>query len=303
MIKKIIILYFIVCLFPAFVLAQDDAESPDPFVQSDFRVLLGDVLRPNGIFYYEGYLFTGCAGDWTVYRIDAETGDTETYIFGVKNIHDLYVEALGEQTVIWAADFQENRLVRMTREKGAETVYENLAAPWGLEPSPFDDRFYISQWQSDDIIRVNRTGDDIDVILQGLDDPSGMIVNSDALYIANNGNARRAVEWVELDEEGNALSDEPQALISGLSDVTNLVMGPDDKLYMAYALGTRGVVGRVDPAVCKSSGGCTNVDVELVVWTELSAPLAGLVVTPDMRLYVHTMFGSEIYWLDLLPQE
>jgi hypothetical protein len=88
-------------------------------------------------------------------------------------------------------------------------------------------------------------------------------------------------------------------LISGLQEVTNVVMGPDDYLYFAYALGSRGVVGRVDPEVCKENGGCTNTQVELVVWTELAAPLAGLIITPEMRLYVHTMFGTEIYWLDM----
>jgi hypothetical protein len=79
-------------------------------------------------------------------------------------------------------------------------------------------------------------------------------------------------------------------------------MGPDGRLYIAYSLGTRGIVGRIDPALCRDKGGCTNADVEIVLWSEIAAPLAGLTLSDDMRLYVHTMFGPEIYWVQL-PQE
>jgi hypothetical protein len=88
-------------------------------------------------------------------------------------------------------------------------------------------------------------------------------------------------------------------LVSGLQNPTNLVIGPDRWLYIAYSLGTRGIVGRVNPDICREKGGCTNLDVEIVLWSELAAPLAGLVITPDMRLFVHTMFGAEIYWVQL----
>jgi hypothetical protein len=88
-------------------------------------------------------------------------------------------------------------------------------------------------------------------------------------------------------------------LVSGLQNTTGLVLGPDGYLYFAYALGTRGVVGRVDPDVCRERGGCSNTDVEIVVFTELAAPLAGLTISPDMRLFVHTMFSPDIYWVQL----
>jgi hypothetical protein len=35
------------------------------------------------------------------------------------------------------------------------------------------------------------------------------------------------------------------------------------------------------------------------VYTELAAPLAGLTISPDMRLYVHSIFSPDVYWIDL----
>jgi hypothetical protein len=274
-------------------IAQDDSGDFEPFIQSDFKVLTGDVQRPNGIYWHDGFLYTGCAGDFTLYRLDANTGDTITYIFGIKNAHSLYVEA--DPLTVWAVDFQDNALVRIVERQGIEKVREGLAAPWGLAPSATDDTFFITEWESDNLINITRTGE-ISVVASNFEDPSGIIATEETLYVANNASARRAVEWLDITGEGSSA---PQPLVSGLQNVTNLVMGPDGKLYMAYALGTRGVVGRIDPDVCKEQGGCTNIDVELVVWTDLAAPLAGLVITPEMRLYVHTIYGTEIYWLDL----
>jgi glucose/arabinose dehydrogenase len=280
--------------------AQQDDGKMEPFLQSDFKVLTGDVQRPNGIYWYDGYLYTGCAGDYTLYRLHDETGETITYIYGVKNTHSLYVEMDEEkdEVVVWAADFQDNQLDRAAQSTGLVAVREGLAAPWGLTPSATDDTFFITEWQSDNLINISRDGKNIRVVASGFADPSGVVATEDRLYVANNASARRAVEWLDLTADASA---RPQALVSGLQNVTNLVMGPDGLLYIAYALGTRGVVGRVDPLACELGGGCTNVDVELVVWTELPAPLAGLVITPEMRLYVHTQYGSEIYWLDLPP--
>jgi hypothetical protein len=84
--------------------------------------------------------------------------------------------------------------------------------------------------------------------------------------------------------------------VSGLQNTTGLQLASDGYLYFAYSLGTRGIVGRVDPLVCMENGGCTNEQVEIVVYTELQAPLAGLTITPDMRLFVHTMFSPDLYW-------
>ncbi|MEL7236828.1 MAG: hypothetical protein AAGK74_20155, partial [Chloroflexota bacterium] len=84
---------------------------------------------------------------------------------------------------------------------------------------------------------------------------------------------------------------------------TGLTMGPDGLLYVSYALGTRGVIGRVDPVMCRENGGCTNNEVEIVVYTDLAAPLAGLAISPDMRLYTHTIFSPDIYFADLGTDE
>jgi len=284
-------------LLPSLAVAQDDGKM-EPFLQSDLKVLLGDVQRPNGIFWHEGYLYTGCAGDWTIYRIDAETGDTITYMFGVKNAHSLYVETdASGGTDLWAADFQDSKFVVVNPgdERGLFPIKEGLAAPWGLTPSATDDTFFMSEWQSDNLVNITRDGN-ITLVASGFADPTGIVATETEIYIGNNASARRSVEWLDLSGEGDP---NPQPLVTGLQNVTNLIMAEDGYLYIAYALGTRGVVGRVDPEVCKENGGCSNVDVELVLWTELAAPLAGLTITPEMRLFVHTQFGTEIYWLDL----
>ena len=297
----IVLISLFVWLIPgpdALTFAQGDDEEFEPFIQSDFTILTGSVQRPNGMFWHDGYVYAGCAGDWTVYRLHETTGETITYQFGIRNTHSLYVESDEEGgTDLWAVDFQDNAFVSINRgsERGLLPVREGLAGPWGLAPSATDDTFFITEWGSDNIINITRDGD-ITVVASDFADPSGIVATEDTIYVANNDSARRSIEWLDISE---GASSQPQPLVSGLQNVTNVVMGPDDNLYFAYALGSRGVVGRVDPEVCKENGGCTNAEVELVVWTELAAPLAGLIITPEMRLYVHTMFGTEIYWLEL----
>ncbi len=76
-------------------------------------------------------------------------------------------------------------------------------------------------------------------------------------------------------------------------------MAADGLLYFSYSLGTRGVVGRVNPATCRENGGCSSEQVEIVVYSELAAPLSGLTISPDMELFIHSIFSPEIYWVDL----
>src|SRR5690606_11678235 len=118
------------------------------------------------------------------------------------------------------------------------------------------------------------------------------------------GSARRAIEWISKQEvfENAESTSETRPLVTGLQNTTSMVMAPDGYLYFAYALGTRGVVGRIDPQTCLGEGGCTNDQVEIVVFTELVAPLAGLTISPDMRLFVHTIFSPDIYWVQLGEQ-
>src|SRR5690606_9898999 len=209
-----------------------------------------------------------CSGDFTLYRMDDTTGETVTYITGVRNAHMLYVD---EGPTVWVADFQSDTLWRIRREDGRVAIREGLAKPWGIAASMHDDSFYITEWESDNLINITRDGE-VTLIASDFVDPSGLVVTETEIYVANNANARRAVEWMEIDEDGQI--GEPQPLVTGLQNVTNLTLGPDGNLYIAFALGTRGVVGRVDPETCKEAS-CTNAQVELVVWTELAAPLAG----------------------------
>ena len=272
----------------------------DPFVQTDLQIISGNVQRPNGIFWHDDFLYTSCAGDFTIYRIHDTTGETTTYIAGVQNVHTLYVTPIDNNINIWAADFQRNAIVSINTSQSPARVdlAAELASPWGIAPLD-EESFLVTQLRSDDIILVSREGGPVDVVARGFRNPTGIAVDEDFVYVANNGSARRAIEWFEYEPNTTVEEEELQPLVSGLQSATNLLMGPDNLLYFAYSLGTRGIVGRVDPEACREQGGCTNVDVEIVLWSELAAPLAGLTISPDMRLFVHTMFGSEIYWVQL----
>lgn len=262
--------------------------------QSDLSVLTANVQRPNGITWHDDLLYTACTGDSTVYQINSETGQTRAYIAGVRNAHTLYAEGTGNDFILWVPDFGNNTFSRITRTR-VEPVLEDLHGPWGIAYLD-EENFLITNLLGNSLIRVSRDGD-AETLLDRLSSPTGIVRDGDIIYIANNGSTRRAIEWYDL----NALDDDSEnhVLVSGLQNTTGLQLGPDGYLYFAYAIGTRGVVGRVDPKTCLENGGCSNEQVEVVVFTELPSPLAGLTITPDMRLFIHTMFVPDLYWVQL----
>ncbi|MBZ0303334.1 MAG: hypothetical protein K8J31_26565 [Anaerolineae bacterium] len=277
-----------------------DQAAIEPWTQADLSILTGNVQRPNGLAWFNNNLYTACTGDSTVYELDDKTGATRTFIYGVRNAHTLHAEqsANGEVT-LWIPDFQANRLLRIDRN-GVETIATDLNGPWGMEYLD-ENEFLITNLQNNDVVVVNRNGE-VREILTGLRSPTGIVADDSSIYVANTGSARRAIEWVsksDVLDSGEAAAVEPQPLVSGLQNTTGMVLAEDGFLYFAYSLGTRGVVGRVDPAQCQSSGGCSNDQVEIVLYTELAAPLAGLAISPDMRLFVHTIFSPDIYWVQL----
>jgi len=272
------------------------------YTQADLSVLVGNVQRPNGIVWFDNHLYTACNGDWTLYRVDDTSGETITFVFGLQNAHDMVAETTDDGFNIWAPDFDTNRLLRIDQRQGAplEITSDKLDGPWGITPIN-DEHFLISNVRGNNIVMTNRLGEVTEVI-NGLRSPAGMASDGDYVYVANNGSARRAVEWFNANDlSEDEVTDITQPLVSGLQNASSLVMAEDGFLYFTYALGTRGVVGRVDPVQCRDDG-CTNEDVEIVVFTELQAPLAGLTITPDMRLFVHTIFRPEIYWVRLYDE-
>jgi hypothetical protein len=211
----------------------------------------------------------------------------------------LYAEdAEDGELVLWIPDFQSNVLTRVTRQ-GVETISGEFAGPWGISYLD-DESFLITNLLGNTLERVTRDGERT-VVVDDLAAPTGVTHDDRYVYVANNGSTRRAIEWYPLDGAGEGTGEDSPALVTGIQNTTGLVLGSDGKLYFAYSLGTRGVVGRVDPEVCRLNGGCTNDQVEVVLYTELAAPLAGLTLSPDMKLYVHTMFSPDIYWVQIEP--
>jgi hypothetical protein len=268
--------------------------------QADLSILTGNVQRPNGISWLDGQLFVSCTGDWTIYQIDATSSQTLTYIYGIRNAHTLHAETDEDGEIhIWVPDFQANTLNDVTRN-GIRTVTNELSGPWGMV-SRDENSFLITNLSANSLTSVNRDGE-ITTLVEGLRAPTGVAVDGTLAYVANNGSTRRAIEWYDLSEPTPTQAPDDGAghtLVSGLQNVTGLTLAEDNYLYFAFSLGTRGVVGRVDPITCRENGGCGNDEIEIVLLTELAAPLSGLTISPDGKLYVHTMFSPDIYWAQL----
>ncbi len=270
--------------------------------QADLSILTGNVQRPNGIAWLDDQLYVSCTGDWTIYQIDPDNGQTLTYIYGIRNAHTLHAENGTDNEIhLWVPDFQTNSLNDVTRN-GVRVITNTLSGPWGMVEEN-EDAFLISNLSGNTLTRVSRAGE-VETVVGGLRAPTGLAIEGENVYVANNGSTRRAIEWYDL-SAATALPIEAPAdgagheLVTGLQNVTGLAMGEDGYLYFAFSLGTRGVVGRVDPVRCKENGGCAHEDIEIVLLTELAAPLSGLTISPDGRLFVHTMFSPDIYWVQL----
>lgn len=270
----------------------------EPYTQADLTVLIGNVQRPNGLVWHNENLYTACNGDWTLYEIHGVTGSTRTYVRNIRNAHVLHAEAInGNNVDLWIPDYDTSTLFRVNSGGAPQSIVTDLQGPWGIAKVD-EERFLISNLIGGTITLVSRSGDAVDVVSQ-LRSPAGIVVDEDVVYVANNGSARRSIEWFDLNALINGENPEPMPLATGLQNTTGMVLAADGYLYFAYALGTRGVVGRLDPEVCLENSGCSNDQIEIVLYTELAAPLAGLTISPDMRLYIHTIFRPEIYWLQL----
>lgn len=265
-----------------------------PFLQSDLTLMVANVQRPNGIVWFDNSLYTVCNGDWTIYRIDDRTGDTVTFVFGVRNGNSLVAEATGRGFDLWVPDPDTGTLWKVDQQREApEGIATELAAPWGITRLN-EASFLLTDTRTNSIIEAPAAGDRTTVRDQ-LRAPTGIARHEDRIYFANGGSARRGIEYFERGDDGSYTEVKP--LVSGLQNTTNIIMGADGYLYFSYALGTRGVVGRIDPTRCLQ-GGCGNQDIEMVVFSDIAAPLA-IALSDDLRLFLHSRYRPEIYWAQL----
>lgn len=271
--------------------------SSDPFTQTDLAVLTGNVQRPNGIQWFGDYLWTSCTGDWTVYRLVDDTGETITYSYGVRMAHTMYVEDDGTGINLWIPDYDLDALVLISRQSSPVPIAENLPKPWGIAYLDTDN-FFVTSISENAIYKVGRDGT-MESLLDGFRSPTGIVATEDVVYVVNNGSSRRSIEWLDRAKLEAKEAQEPQPLLSGVQNATNLVLANDGYLYFTYSLGTRGLVGRVDPTACMEKGGCTNDEFQIVIHTELASPLAGLTISDDMTVYVHTIYRPEIYYVNV----
>ena len=278
--------------------APAESESADagpaltgPFSQDDLELLVGNVQRPNGIVWFEDSLFTVCNGDWTVYKIDDETGDTITFVFGIRDGNSLVIESTDAGFDLWVPDPDNGALWKVDQQREAPVrVNAILEAPWGIARLD-DSSFLVTDTSANSILQVSEAGE-ITQVQDAFRAPTGIALHDNRIYVANGGSARRGIEYVEIAEDGSY--SEVQSLVAGLQNTTNIIMGSDGYLYFSYALGTRGVVGRVKPESCLENS-CDNDDIELVVFSDIPAPLA-ITISEDLRLFLHSRFRPEIYW-------
>ena len=265
-----------------------------PFLQDDLRLLVGNVQRPNGMIWFEDYLYTVCNGDWTIYRVDDESGETITYVFGVKNGHSLLMESTDDGFDIWIPDPDSETLWKVNQDRLApESVLSGLKAPWGIARIE-DASLLVSDTRANAIIQISESGEAIAIATE-LRSPTGIAVDENRIYFANGGSARRGIEWILIADDGTFSV--PKQLVTGLQNTTNIMIGSDGLLYFGYALGTRGVIGRVDPEMCFEEG-CSGDETEMVVFSDLPAPVS-LTLSSDLRIFLHSRFRPEIYWVQL----
>ncbi|MDE2636704.1 MAG: hypothetical protein OXI30_10090 [Chloroflexota bacterium] len=265
-----------------------------PFLQSDLELIVGNVQRPNGIVWFDDSLYTVCNGDWTIYKINDRTGETITYVFGVRNGNSIVAEPTEAGFNLWVPDPDTGALWKVDERRAApESISADLEAPWGLTRLD-EGSFLITDTRSDSIMVVPLGGAPI-TAHSDLRSPTGIVRDENKVYFANGGSARRGIEFFEIADDGTMSAVQP--LVSGLQNTTNMAMGRDGYLYFSYALGTRGVVGRIDPTACLESG-CSNQDVEMVVFSDVPAPLA-IALSDDLRLFLHSRFKPEFYWVQL----
>ena len=265
-----------------------------PFLQSDLALLVGNVQRPNGIVWYDDALYTVCNGDWTIYKIDVQSGETVTFVYGVRNGNNLIAEATDSGFDLWVPDPDTGTLWKLDQGREAPVgVATELAAPWGITRLD-DERFLLTDTRTNSILAMGAAGERETVHSQ-LRAPTGVARHDERVYFANGGSARRGIEYFEYRADGSFTEVKP--LVSGLQNTTNLVMAADGYLYFSYSLGTRGVVGRVDPTRCLDEG-CGNLDVEMVVFSDIPAPLA-ITLSHDQRLFLHSRYRPEFYWVQL----
>lgn len=266
----------------------------NPFLQSDLELIVGNVQRPNGLVWFDDTLYTVCNGDWTIYQIDDRSGETVTFVFGVRNGNSLIAESTEAGFDLFVPDPDTGTLWKVDQDRAAPVgVSSELPAPWGIARLN-EDAFLVTDTGANAIIKVSAAGEE-ETIHSELRAPTGIVRADDTVYFANGGSARRGIEFFHLG--GDGAPSEIKPLVSGLQNTTNVVMGADGYLYFSYALGTRGVVGRIEPAQCQESG-CSNKDVEMVVFSDIPAPLA-IAVSDDLRLFLHSRYRPEIYWAPL----
>ena len=102
---------------------MDDADESSlvalatPLLQDDLQLLVGNVQRPNAMVWFEDHLYTVCNGDWTIYQIDDRSGDTITYVFGVKNGHSMLMESTDAGFDLWVPDPESETLWKVNQDR------------------------------------------------------------------------------------------------------------------------------------------------------------------------------------------
>jgi uncharacterized membrane protein len=64
-------------------------------------------------------------------EINRQTGATTTYLYGIRNAHQLHAETLDGELQLWIPDFQTNELVLIS-QRSIQKIAGELQGPWGI---------------------------------------------------------------------------------------------------------------------------------------------------------------------------
>ena len=107
---------------------------------------------------------------------------------------------------------------------------------------------------------------------------------------------RRGIEFFELADDGSQSEIKPLCIRASKHDKHR-----HGRRWLSFFFLRPGHARRGWPALsrrqCHESG-CSNQDVEMVVFSDIPAPLA-IALSDDLRLFLHSRYRPEIYWVQL----
>lgn len=198
------------------------------------EVISGGINAPGGIAYLAGgRLFL--ADDFTLRELDPNTGvEVHAMPGGLSELGQVMsVHPHGEHVIV-----SSSTMVTVWDPDGERVVARFEGFDEAVDAAPFGDDVVVSEFTTGNVLRFNAASpDDRAVIASGLDEPAGLAVDGEDLYVAD-----RSGSVLQVLEDGETL-ETPRSVVSGLDGPEGIAAG-DGVLYVVES--NAGRVTRVD---------------------------------------------------------